>query len=93
MGLDDPKFEVEGRFFPNSLQAFTFATIQADRMNRPVEVHVYDNTHRLVREHFPKVLRHKSTWHATAHPPGVAAPRRIAANGHRYASFQEAANA
>lgn len=51
------RFSVEGRYFPNSLQAFTFAWIQADRMERPVEVHlnqvesIYDGT-----------------WHATARP-------------------------
>lgn len=53
-------FSVEGRYFPNSLYAFTFAQIQADRMSRAVEVHI------------GKPLRkpglHGSSWHATAQP-------------------------
>lgn len=56
------KFQVEGRYFPNPLWAFTFAQIQADRMTRPVEVH-------LDADHEPRPLSRKSTtWHATAHP-------------------------
>jgi hypothetical protein len=31
-------FHVEGRYFADPLTAFTFASIQADRMDRPVEV-------------------------------------------------------
>lgn len=58
-------FEVEGRYFPNSLFAFTFAQIQADRMQRPVEVHVHDPYDQPL-----PVLKHKSTWHATAYPTG-----------------------
>lgn len=55
-------FFVEGRYFPSSLYAFTFAGIQADRMDRAVEVHVSVLTE-------PRPLgRNSSTWHATAHP-------------------------
>lgn len=50
------EFFVEGRYFPNSLQAFTFAQIQADRMQRVVEVHLNEEVHR--------------PWHATAYPEG-----------------------
>jgi hypothetical protein len=48
---------VEGRHFPNTLYAFTFAGIQADRMDRPVEVRVNGQWHATahpesyVREH------------------------------------------
>lgn len=55
-------FIVEGRYFPNSLQAFTFASIQADRMNRPVEVWVGDESRPRPLSYFP------SGWHATAQP-------------------------
>ena len=48
-------FFVEGRYFPNSLWAFTFAQIQADRMNRPVEVESVD-------------IDQFRFWHATAQP-------------------------
>lgn len=58
-------FAVEGRYFPNSLYAFTFAQIQADRMQRPVEVHV-DETPPIDR--YANNQHHLSTWHATAHP-------------------------
>ena len=75
------KFEVEGRYFPNSLQAFTFAQMQADKMDRPVDVHVYDKQWQIVREHFPNMGRTKS-WHATAHPAGTRL--KISSNGHRY---------
>jgi len=51
-------FVVEGRYFPNSLQAFTFADIQADRMERPVEVHL----------NLSGTETHRGTWHATARP-------------------------
>ena len=58
------EFFVEGRYFPNSLYAFTFAGIQADRMDRPVEVHVTTD----VRVE-PRPLSWKSSsWHATAQP-------------------------
>jgi hypothetical protein len=50
-------FTVEGRSFPNSLHAFTFASIQADRMNRPVEVRVLHEE-----------AKYLSDWHATAQP-------------------------
>ena len=57
------EFAVEGRYFPNPLYAFTFAQIQADRMERPVEVHIKAGQPTFV-------LRGKRahTWHATAHP-------------------------
>ena len=53
------EFKVEGRYFPNTLYAFTFAQIQADRMDRAVEVHASDP--------FDRLSSHAS-WHATAHP-------------------------
>lgn len=56
--MNDDPFVVEGRYFPNSLYAFTFAQIQADRMDRVVEVH---NNHGTLWD---------PTWHATAHPEG-----------------------
>lgn len=56
-------FEVEGRYFENSLHAFTFAQIQADRMQRPVQVHLHDKYDQPL-----PVLKHKSSWHATAYP-------------------------
>lgn len=52
------EFQVEGRYFPDPLQAFTFAQIQADRMGRPVEVHIRDKYDNL-----------EASWHATAYPP------------------------
>jgi hypothetical protein len=60
-------FFVEGRYFANTLYAFTFAQIQADRMNRVVEVH---STNALPANSFSAVGGgHKSaSWHATAHP-------------------------
>jgi hypothetical protein len=58
--IQDNEFDVEGRYFPNSLYAYAFAEIQADLMDRPVEVHIKGFPH--------PVLKHKSTWHATAHP-------------------------
>lgn len=51
-------FFVEGRYFPNSLHAFTFAQIQADRMHRAVEVHT------------EKPGGIVDVWHATAYPTG-----------------------
>lgn len=54
------EFWVEGRWFPDSLQAFTFAEIQADRMQRPVYVHVGKPTYELNGR--------GSNWHATAYP-------------------------
>jgi hypothetical protein len=54
-------FYVEGRYFPNSLYAFTFAQIQADRMNRPVEVQLADSR----------------AWHATAHPENFRRQHRV----------------
>ena len=53
------EYEVEGRYFPTNLYAFTFAQIQADRMHRAVEVHISDPYDRLSRT---------GSWHATAHP-------------------------
>ena len=47
---------VEGRKFNDTLSAFTFAQIQADRMQRPVEVH-YEAPRGQI-----------ATWHATAYP-------------------------
>jgi hypothetical protein len=55
---EDNPFVVEGRYFPNSLQAFTFAQIQADRMKRVVEVR-----HTTVPAWAPM-------WYATAAPTG-----------------------
>lgn len=62
-------FSVEGRYFPNGLYAFTFASIQADRMDRPVEVHV-DRTDQGQNQYYrPKQgKRANPTWHATAQP-------------------------
>ena len=64
------KFVVEGRYFINSLLAFTFASIQADRMNRPVEVHVDLGPYRVGLQDIPGnvVTKSLSTWHATAQP-------------------------
>lgn len=73
------KFFVEGRYFNNTLWAFTFAQIQAARMGRPVEV---------------RVEVADGPWHATAYPdnykrahvvkqpPGVMPlPAKAVANG------------
>lgn len=49
------KFFVEGRYFPDPLQAFTFAQIQADRMDRSVEI---------------RLGTAQGAYHGTAHPPG-----------------------
>lgn len=60
------KFFVEGRYFPNSLYAFTFAGIQADRMDRPVEVHLHTPGQ---PPNISTGMKHKrETWHATAQP-------------------------
>lgn len=49
-------YKVEGRYFPNFQQAFTFALGQAEKMNRDVEVE--------------KQCRKSSwKWCSTAHPP------------------------
>ena len=56
--MNDDPYVVEGRYFPNSLYAFTFAQIQADRMQRVVEVH---NNHGSLWD---------PTWHASAYPTG-----------------------
>jgi hypothetical protein len=61
------RYSVEGRYFPNTLYAFTFAQIQADRMMRPVEVHFGITG----REHC-QGRKEKATWHATAHPSNFA---------------------
>ncbi len=50
-------FVVEGRYFDDAIQAFTFAQIQATRMDRPVEVRL-------------NVSQHTRPWHATAYPDG-----------------------
>lgn len=57
------EFSVEGRYFPNSLWAFTFALIQADRMHRTVEVHTNVPGASKQGRHFKSI-----TWHATAQP-------------------------
>lgn len=65
MRRGEMSFSVEGRYFPNSLYAFTFAQIQADRMKRPVEVHTYIRG----QDFRPPVTgRRSSTYHATAQP-------------------------
>jgi len=48
------EFFVEGRYFPDPIQAFTFAQIQADRMGRSVEIRLEGKT---------------GPYHGTAHPP------------------------
>lgn len=71
------EFFVEGRYFPNSLWAFTFAGIQADRMDRPVEVHVKAaQPHTVLRGHGAH------TWHATAQPSHFVR-RHLVASYHR----------
>ena len=63
------QFTVEGRYFPNPLYAFTFAQIQADRMDRPVEVHLDRTNQGQNQYHKPKLgERAAPTYHATAHP-------------------------
>lgn len=57
------EFFVEGRWFPNSLYAFTFAQIQADRMQRVVHVHAGGE------ESYP-LYGKGHNWHATAYPEG-----------------------
>lgn len=71
MGTND-NFVVEGRYFPNPLWAFTFAGIQADRMDRPVEVHIDLGDYRVLPQDIPSnvVTKKLNTWHATAHPEG-----------------------
>lgn len=65
--MDTNEFFVEGRYFENALYAFTFAGIQADRMDRAVEVHL------AAQINMPAVLNRNSlTWHATAHPSHYA---------------------
>jgi hypothetical protein len=56
----EKEFFVEGRWFPDSLQAFTFAEIQADRMQRPVHVHYGEPNYAVSGKGF--------NWHATAYP-------------------------
>ena len=59
-------FWVEGRYFENSLEAFTFAWIQADRMARPVSVYwnqvdsIYSNM-----------------WYATAQPSNYVRSHKV----------------
>ena len=57
------QFAVEGRYFPDPIQGFTFAQIQADRMSRPVEVHTHTPGQRV----WPGG-RCSHTYHATAYP-------------------------
>ena len=57
------QFAVEGRYFPDAIQGFTFAQIQADRMQRPVEVHTHVPGQRI----WPSG-RCSHTYYATAHP-------------------------
>lgn len=56
-------FAVEGRYFPDAIQGFTFASIQADRMKRPVEVFL---------QRAPPVAgvtkQPSHAYHATAYP-------------------------
>lgn len=56
------EFFVEGRYFPDSLQAFTFAGIQADRMGRAVEVRTQIK--------YGDTMYNPGTgpWHSTAQP-------------------------
>jgi hypothetical protein len=70
--MDTNSFVVEGRYFDNPLWAFTFAGIQADRMDRPVEVHGDLGEYRVGLQDMPPHLKTRSlnTWHATAHPTG-----------------------
>ena len=53
---------VEGRYFDDTLTAFTFAWIQADRMLRPVEV----------RLNVPGL-----PWHATAQPSNYVRSHKV----------------
>ncbi len=68
------EFFVEGRWFPNSLQAFTFAQIQADRMDRPVHVHGGGE------ERYP-IFGKGRTWHATAHPENFRRAHLVRVDG------------
>lgn len=61
------EFWVEGRTFPDALQAFTFAEIQADRMQRPVHVHAGKPQYEAQGRGF-EVRGKGLNWHATAHP-------------------------
>ena len=56
-------FHVEGRYFEDDLTAFTFASIQADRMERPVEVQLNIPTRPFVSRALPSnsVRRHLVT--------------------------------
>ena len=67
----DENFVVEGRYFPDALLAFTFAGIQADRMRRPVEVHIRTGEiDEVMRQRLTECgkARKMTTWHATAQP-------------------------
>lgn len=55
----------EGRHFDSTLEAFTFAQIQADRMSRPVEVQVGGQWH--CTAHPPNYVRR----HMVKQPPAV----------------------
>lgn len=71
--MDTNEFFVEGRYFPNPLWAFTFAQIQADRMERAVEVHSAEEIN------IPRLLtRESATWHATAHPSNFVRSHLVA---------------
>jgi hypothetical protein len=78
------EFFVEGRYFPNSLYAFTFAQIQADRMDRPVHVVAGDPEWATHRDQYGRVLTTpgKSTnWHATAHPENFRREHLVRVDG------------
>ena len=66
--MDTNNFTVEGRHFPNSLHAFTFAQIHADRMDRAVEVHIREYLIGSYWRAGAVPARRDSSWHATAQP-------------------------
>lgn len=57
------QFAVEGRYFTDAIQAFTFAQIQADRMKRAVEVFLQRAPDTASNTKSPS-----HSYHATAHP-------------------------
>ena len=69
-------FCVEGRRFPNLLHAFTFAQIQSERMDRPVEVHLEASP----KANFFGGTRHLPLYHATAYPPSHVRVHRVHTN-------------
>ena len=75
------EFVVEGRYFSNPLFAFTFAAIQADRMLRPVEVHVATLGVKNTRNPYTDYMRQgktSGTWHATAQPSNFVRSHLVA---------------